>query len=73
MEKDAALKTLGLIAAPCLLMGNGLNISISSSFKQNFQLIEKNISNIIIERKNGNIIEIPFSDVCDALEKDYKN
>jgi len=36
---------------------------------QDYYFTEKGMGDIIIERKNGNKIIVPFSDICDALEK----
>lgn len=34
----------------------------------NYSFTEEGMGSIIIERKNGKRIEVPFSDICDALE-----
>lgn len=38
-----------------------------------FILVEKQVNNLIIEKSDGNKIEIPFSEIIQALEEDIKN
>jgi len=83
MDRRKALKLFGILFA-CLVgrpvLAKELKIENGTEVTHDFLILrdsnkpidyvfeENGIGNIIIERKNGTKIEVPFSDICDALQ-----
>ena len=66
VKDNLPLETLDCKDGVC---GEDSNSTISyNQGPQDISFGEEGIRNIIIERKNGKVITIPFSEICDALE-----
>ena len=71
VKDNLPLETLDCKDGVC---GEDSNSTISNSIisynqgPQDISFGEEGIRNIIVERKNGKVITIPFSEICDALE-----
>ena len=72
INKKQALKLLGLI---CICQGGRMNnktfIDTGLAFSQlcDWHFSEEGIRNLIIEKKDGSQVVIPFSDIVKALEE----
>ena len=76
MERRNALKLFGILFV-CLAEGGPVMAETTTTttgaikvpeWTRSYQFHEEGIEQIIIIRKNGKKIIVPFSDICDALE-----